>query len=112
MFLLQKDPRYKTVKAEVPIGVKGATADAVATAYDGTIHAWELTISSSNIISNAMKYQNTAFASITFLCRDFQLQEAVKSFLLNSQIDSDVLSKINCMHIGALLMRQRKLSAY
>jgi len=112
VFLLQKDPRYKTVGPEIQIGNQGSTADVVVTCNDGSIHSWEITLNTSHCLANAVKYQNTAFATITFLCRDYNLKEAVKKFFVNSGIDTKLLAKINYMHISQLLEQERKLFNY
>jgi hypothetical protein len=112
VFLLQADPGYKTVKSEVPLGGSGSTSDVLATRMDGTIDAWEITLSTSNVLTNALKYQHTAYSRIVFLARDNQTADAIKRFFAASNIDSDLLSRIEYMFISQLLERQRKLSKY
>jgi len=111
-FLLDKDPRYKSVQPEVKLGSSGSTSDIVTIAHDGTREAWEVTLSTTNILSNATKYENTAFAKIVFLCRDYKLKEAVKACCRESGLNPDLLARLEYTHFSALLRRQRKLSLY
>jgi hypothetical protein len=111
-FLLEKDPRYKSVFSELKRGKEGRTSDIVTVAHNGTREAWEVTCSTSNILSNAAKYKGTDFVRVVFLCRDHKLREAVKACCREGGLDPDLLAKIDYMHFSQLLRRQRKLSLY
>lgn len=111
-FLLQKDPRYKSVRTEVPLNKTGSASDIVTVSHDGRMEAWEVCLGTSHLLANATKYKNTAFAKITFLARDYELATAIKSFFKASNLDPDLLARIQYMHFSQLLRRQRRLSLY
>jgi len=111
-FLLSKNPALKSVTSEVKYGSSSCTSDIVTVSHDGTRCAYEITLSTSNILSNATKYQNSGFAKIIFLCRNFKLKEAVKANFRESGLDPELLSKIEFDHFSNLLNRQRKLWKY
>lgn len=112
VWLLAKDPQNKSVRPEVPIGKSGASSDIVMVAHNGTLNGWEVTLSTTNLLSNATKYANTSFAKIFFLCRNWKLQEAVKAFFRESGLDPELLAKLEFTHFSALLHRQRKLYSF
>jgi len=111
-FILEKDPRYKSVQPEVKRGDSGSTSDIVTVAHDGTRETWEVTLSTTNVLANASKYDNTNFARIVFLCRDYKLKEAVKACCREGGLNPDLLAKLEYMQFSTLLRRQRKLSLY
>ena len=111
-FLLKKDPRYKSVQPEVKRGDSGSTSDIVTVAHDGTRCAFEVTLSTTNILANASKYENTDFVRIVFLCRDYRLREAVKACCREGGLNPDLLAKLDYMQFSTLLRQQRRLSLY
>ena len=111
-FLLQKDPQLKSVRPEVPIGTSGSTCDVVTITKSGIMAAYEITLSTGNLMANAAKYKNTAFASIVFLCRDDRIRQAVKASLRESGLPAELLARFEYTHFSALVKRQRKLSLY
>ncbi len=68
------------VQTEVPIGKKGQTIDVVAMDKSGNMHALEITLNTSNLMDNAAKLQDTAYQTITWLCRDAATAKAVKAY--------------------------------
>jgi len=111
-FLLSKDPTYKSVLTEVKCGGSSSTSDVVAVAHNGTRTAFEVTLNTTNVLANASKYDNTDFARIVFLCRDYKLREAVKACCREGGLNPDLLAKLDYMQFSTLLRRQRKLSLY
>ena len=111
-FLLHKDPQLKSVGLEIPIGTSGSTSDIVTISKSGIMTAYEITLSTGNLMANAAKYKDTAFAEIVFLCRDDKTRQAVKGSLRESGLPSDLLARFDYTHFSALLRRQRKLSLY
>ena len=111
-FLLSKDPTYKSVLTEVKCGSSSSTSDVITVAHDGTRTAFEVTLNTTNILANASKYDNTDFARIVFLCRDYKLREAVKACCREGGLNPDLLAKLEYMQFSTLLRRQRKLSLY
>jgi hypothetical protein len=108
-FLLKQDPACKNAFAEMKTGTSSATADVATVALDGTRRAYEVTLTTGNCLSNAAKYMNTDFVSITFVCRDYKLQEAVRACCREGGLDSDLLARLEYTHLSALLRRQRTL---
>lgn len=111
-FLLKIDPAVRSVHPELKLGDSGHTSDAVSVNHNGSRTAWEITLSTSNILSNASKYERTDFVKIIFLCRDFKLKEAVRASFRESGLNPDLLARIDYMHFSQLLGRQRKLYQY
>jgi hypothetical protein len=111
-FLMAKDPANKSIHTEFTVGDSGSTGDIVTVGHDGTRRAYEVTLSTGNVLSNATKYINTDFATITFLCRDYRLREAVKACCREGGLDPELLAKLEFLQFSSLLARQRKLSLY
>ncbi len=68
------------VNVETPIGTKGQTIDITITDKSGNITAIELTLSTSNLMANAAKLQDSAYQEIIWLCKDAATATAVKSY--------------------------------
>ncbi len=111
-FLLGKDPQNKSVRPAVKLGSSSAISDIVTAGHDGKRSAWEVTLSTTNILTNACKYENTDFARIVFLCRNYRLREAVRACCREGGLNPDLMAKLEFMHFSQLLRRQRKLSSY
>jgi len=111
-FLLTKDPANKSVHTEFRVGDSGSTGDIVTIGQDGTRRAYEITLSTGNVLSNATKYSKTDYVQIVFLCRDYELREAVKACCREGGLDPDRLAKLDYWQFSGLLRRQRKLSLY
>ena len=111
-FLLSKDPAYKSVLTEVKCGSSSSTSDVVAVAHNGTRTAFEVTLNTTNVLANASKYDNTDFVKIAFLCRKYDLREAVKACCREGGLNPDLLAKLEYIQFSTLLRRQRKLSLY
>lgn len=111
-FALKQHPRYRTVQIEAKVGNTNASADCITIAHDGTREAWELTLSTTNVLANAAKYTGTDFVKITFVCRDYKLREAVKACCREGGLDPNVLGKLDYSHLSALFRRQRQMYKY
>ena len=111
-FILKKDSQLTSVRHEVAIGSSGSTSDIVTISKSGIMVGYEITLSTGNLMANAAKYENTAFARIVFLCRDDKTRQAAKAYLRESGLTADLLSRVEYTHFSALLQRQRKLSLY
>jgi len=101
----------KTVQSaslEYKIGTSGHTADIVTKDCNGILVAHEMTLSASNILQNCLKYKDTAFSKIIFLCKNSDLKNAVKSKVLNGGLPLDLLSKIDFMLLSLLLKEEKK----
>jgi hypothetical protein len=107
---LKKDPTVRHVFPEHPIGTGDKRSDIAVVAHDGRQTAYEVTLNTSNILSNATKYNNTAFARIVFLSRDFKLREAVRACCREGGLDPKLLSRIDFQHISEFLRQQHRLA--
>jgi hypothetical protein len=110
--LLRQDPANKTVHTELKVGDSNCTADLVAVAHDGARRAYEVTLSTTNILSNAAKYDRTDFAQIVFLCRDYKLREAVRACCREGGLDAGLLARLEFMQFSTLISHQRKVSRH
>lgn len=108
--LLQEDPANKKVYTELKVGNSSCTSDIVTVGHDSTRRAYEVTLSTGNVLSNATKYTKTDFVQIVFLCRDYQLREAVRACCREGGLDADLLAKLEFMQFSTLANRQRRLS--
>jgi hypothetical protein len=113
-FLLGKDPANKSVHQEMKLGQKGHTIDVLTVDHNSARTAYEVTLSTNNVLSNIQKYQaiSDSIARIVLVCRDYRLKEACKSLCRESGLNPDLLAKLDYMHFSQLLQRQRKLSLY
>jgi len=111
-FLLSQDPSYKKVFIEYPINQKGATADVATLRHDSGKEGWEVTISTTNVITNLLKYEKTSFVKVVLIAPDYRLKEAIKSTILGAGLSSDLLARAEFRHFSQLLHRQRKLYRY
>jgi hypothetical protein len=111
-FLLKQDPANKSAHTELKVGDSNCTSDIVTVRHDGTRTAWEVTLSTTNVLSNAGKYAKTDFARIVFLCRDYRLREAVKACCREGGLAPNLLAQLDYWQFSTLLRRQRKLSLY
>lgn len=105
---LKKDVTLAKVSTEVPIGSKGATIDVVATDKSGIMTAYELTLSTSNLLSNASKLQDTAYEKIVWLCRDAATSKAVKAYFNKTRsLPEELVSKFEFLHLSKLLQTRK-----
>ncbi len=82
------------IRTEVPIGNKGATIDLTTADKSGNLTAYEITISTSNLSSNASKLQDSAYQKIIWLCRDADTAKAVRSYFNKCQsLPPELISK-------------------
>lgn len=109
-YLLKQDPANKAVHTELKVGDSGCTADIVTVAHDGTRRAYELTLSTTNILSNAAKCARTDFVQIVFLCRDQKLRDAVRACCREGGLDPNLLAKLDFIQLSTLVRRQRRSS--
>ena len=112
VFLLSKDPSNRDVQAEMPLGSSGAASDIVTVGHNSTRSGYEVTLTTTNVLSNATKYEHTDFVAIYFLCRDYKLKEAVRACCREGGLSPDLIARLEYTHVSALLRRQRKLSQY
>jgi hypothetical protein len=99
--LLKKDSNLSKVRMETPIGAKGATIDVTTTDMAGVMMAYEVTLSLSNLLSNAARLQGTAYTKIVWLCRDAATAKAVQAcFNKSSALPNDLLTKFEYIHFS------------
>jgi len=98
--ILKQNPNLK-VQTETPIGTKGATIDVTAVDPSGDMTAVEVTLSTSNLASNASKLQATAYTNIIWLCRDEKTAKAVKAFFnKTTSLPPELIAKFNYISFG------------
>ena len=110
-FLLHKDSRYRSIRCEVPLGPEGATSDLVAITRDGLLEAWEICLTTSHVLANIAKYEKTTHR-IVLLARTYELSMAIKGLVKGSGLDSDLIARVEHLHVSQLLRRSRKLDQY
>jgi hypothetical protein len=111
-FLLSHDPCYKKVFIEYPLDQGGSTADVATLRHDGGKEGWEVTISTTNVVSNLQKYETVNFVKVVFVAPDYRLKEAAKATVLGAGLNSDLLARVEFRHFSQLLQQQRRLSLY
>jgi hypothetical protein len=90
-----------TVQIETPVGTKGATIDVTTADKSGNMTAYEITLSTSNLSSNASKLQDTAYKKIVWLCRDADTAKAVKAYFNKStSLPLELTSKFEYIHFS------------
>ena len=109
--LVEYNPMVQKVKCEVSLADANSTVDMVAYLQNSRRWAYEVTLSVSNVSSNAAKLQNKGFAQIYFVCRDYNVQQAVKAHLRNAGFPADYLARIQCVLFSNLLRQKQKLTA-
>ena len=99
--ILKKDVTLSKVQVETPIGSKGASIDVTTLDKSGNMAAYEITLSTSNLLSNASKLQETSYKRIVWLCRDAVTAKAVRSYFnKSSALPSDLLSRFEYLHFS------------
>lgn len=97
------------VRPETPIGSKGATIDVTAIDKSGKMTAYEITLSTSNLLSNAAKLQDTAYEKIVWLCRDAATANAVKAYFNKSTaLPEDLTAKFGYLHFSKFSSQLKK----
>lgn len=108
-YVLKQDKTLSKVQAESAIGSKGATADIIATTKSGSMTAYEFTLSTSNLLSNAAKLQDTACEKIIWLCKDAATAKAVEAYFnKNRSLPAELISKFQYIHLVKWLKQQEK----
>jgi hypothetical protein len=111
-FLLKQSSHFRSVLPEAKIGSTSATADAITVGHNGERQAWEVTLSTTNLLSQAAKFRATDIVKITFVCRHYKLSDAVKACCREGGLDLDLLGRLDYTHWSALLRQQRNLYRY
>jgi len=104
--ILKKDTMLSKVQPETPIGSKGTTIDVTTIDKSGNMTAYEVTLSTSNLSSNASKLQDTAYKRIVWLCRDADTAKAVKAYFNKStSLPLELISKFEYVHFSKFTKR-------
>jgi hypothetical protein len=105
--VLKKTSSLK-VQIETPVGTKGATIDIATVDESGEMAAYEITLSTSNLLSNAAKLQDTAYTKIVWLCRDEKTAKAVKAFFNKStSLPSELTAKFEYLSVSKWISQNR-----
>ncbi len=100
-YTLKQMSNIQNVKTELPIGAKGQTIDVVCTDSDGKMMAIEFTQSTSNLLANASKLQDTAYSTIMWLCKDAATANSVKAYFnKNTSLSESFKSKFKFVNIA------------
>jgi hypothetical protein len=90
-----------TIQIETPVGTKGATIDVTTVDKSGNMTAYEITLSISNLSSNASKLHDTAYKKIVWLCRDADTSNAVMAYFNKSaSMPPELTTKFECVHFS------------
>lgn len=106
--LLVPDPLTQSVKEEAFIGDSNSTGDLLVQTKNGERHLYEVTLSVSNVCANAAKAQNKGFSQIIFVCRDYDLKQAVWAKIRNAGFNEDFLATIRCVIFSQLIRRRKQ----
>ena len=98
---LKKDSKLSKVQIETAIGSKGSTIDVTTIDKSGKMTAYEITLSTSNLLSNAAKLQDTAYEKIVWLCKDAATANAVKAYFNKTTVlPGDLSKKFEYLHFS------------
>ena len=107
--ILKKDTMLSKVQPETPIGSKGAAIDVTTIDKSGKMTAYEITLSTSNLLTNAAKLQDTAYEKIVWLCKDAATANAVKSYFnKSSALPEDLTAKFEYLHFSKFSSQIKK----
>lgn len=99
--LLKQDKNIARVQQETPIGARGQTIDVTASTHSGEMIAVEVTLSTSNLASNAAKLQDTSYKEIIWLTKDAVTAKAVRAFFNKLRsLPDDLISKFRYVHLA------------
>ncbi|HBG28990.1 MAG: hypothetical protein A2Y10_14790 [Planctomycetes bacterium GWF2_41_51] len=105
---LKKNTSCKKVSLEYKLSNSGNASDVVTQDINGNLYAFEITDSISNIAQNCLKYDNTAFTKITFVCRNDDILKAVKSKVINAGLPLQLLGKLDFVLLDSILKATKK----
>jgi hypothetical protein len=107
-YYLKKDPSLK-VQVETPVGAKGAAIDVTTLCKNGEMIAYEITLNTTNILSNAAKVQGTAYGSVYWLCRDEKTAKAIAAYFKKSAaLPSELTDKFKYVSITKWIKTLKK----
>jgi len=107
--LLKPNPLIQSITAEAFLGDSNSTGDLLVHMKNGERHVYEITLSVSNVCSNAAKLQNKGFAQIIFVCRDYDVKQAVWAKIRNVGFDPDFLATIHCTIFSSLIRQNKQM---
>lgn len=106
-FLLRENPRYRSIRCEVPIGNQGATSDVLAVTCDGQLEAWEICLTAKHALCTIAKYKATSHR-IVLLARTYEISMALKGMVKASGLEPELIARVEHLHVSQLLRRSRK----
>ena len=107
--LIEQNPLIQSIKQEAFLGDSNSTTDLLVCMKNGQRHAYEITLSSSNVSANAAKLQNKGFSQIIFVCQDFNLKQAVWAKIRNVGFNPDFLATIRFTIFSALILQRKQM---
>ena len=105
---LRKDPAINSIRQDVSLSDGTGISDILATYRNGRVHAYEITLSTTNLLKNLQKYSSLSY-TVHFVCRDYQLKQAVSLCIRESGLAPDVIAKARFHHIYELIKREKLL---
>jgi hypothetical protein len=106
-YSLKRKASSKSVSFEYKLADSGNTADIAVQREDGILYAYEITASTGNIVQNCLKYEQTGFKQISFVCRNCDILKAVKSKVLNAGLPLLLLNKLDFVLLSSILKEER-----
>jgi hypothetical protein len=106
--ILKSDTSVRKTQIEFPVGQTGSTGDISTITQSGVMNAYEVTLNTSNIMSQAVKYKDSAYSKITFLCRTSQLAKAVEQYFKNHSLEVQIASRLEVTHFSQIFKNYRK----
>lgn len=91
---LKQDSQLSKIQPETPIGTQGAAIDVTTTDKSGHMHAYAIVLSTSNLLSAALRFQDSSYDRIIWLCRSVAAATAVRSYFNRSAtLPADLLAR-------------------
>lgn len=107
--LMGPNPLVQSIKEEAFLGDSNSTGDLLVHMKNEERHVYEVTINSSNVCANAAKLQGKGFNQIVFVCRDYDLKQAVWARIRNGGFDADFLATIRCVVFSSLIRQKKQM---
>jgi hypothetical protein len=107
--ILKSALSIRKIQIEYPIDQSGSTGDIWTISQSGEINSYEITLNTSNLLANAVKYKDSSCAKVVFLCRTNQLAKAVEKYFKNRSLDPQLAAKIKVIHFSKMLKDNQKI---
>jgi hypothetical protein len=109
--ILKAQSTIRKTHTEFSIGQLGSTGDISTVTQSGVMNAYEITLNTSNLLDNAVKYKDSGYSKIIFLCRDNQLAKAVTKYFKTHSLDQGLMAKLEVTYFGQIFKNYRKTTS-